>query len=679
MTRRGANGNEPNRVDFAYACIFIHFTTSLLDDETFDIIPPEANMGEFSKILPPDLKSVRINAGFWSEKQSINREATLPAEYGHLEATHRLDSINGDWSEQSGYMPHVFWDSDIAKWIEAAAYSLCNHPDADLEEKCDEAIDKFARLQLDDGYLNSFFIQVEPESRWTDLHRRHELYCAGHLIEAAVAYFEATGKTKFLDVMSKYADYIASVFGPEPDKKKGYPGHEEIELALVKLARVTGEKRYLDLSKYFIDQRGTRPHYYHEEAIARGDKPEEAYDYLQAHAPVREQQSAEGHSVRACYLYAGMADIARETGDDQLKEACLRIWRNIVEKRMYIHGGIGSSAVGERFTVDYDLPNEEAYAETCAAIALVFFAHRMFLLDPRSEYIDVVERALYNGVLSGVSEDGKRFFYDNYLASFPGYHEIRRRSAPERQDWFGCACCPPNLARIIASIENYLFATSDDSIYINLYAQYEAEITLSDSLLRFSMVTDYPWNGDIRITMHPEGAREIALKLRLPGWCSKSAALVNGDSVETAEVDGYLVIHRSWVDGDTIDVVLEMPVERIVAHPSVRHNVGKFAIQRGPIVYCIEEADNGADLNNLFVSQDADLVVANDENLLGGTVKITGTGLARRVDGWSGSLYRPGESEHSEERRFTAIPYHAWNNRGAGEMTVWVNSVIKNQ
>ena len=636
-------------------------------------------MGEVDEIRAPDLESVRISGGFWGERQDVNRESTLAAEYSHLESTHRLDSIKGDWNQQSGYVPHVFWDSDIAKWIEAAAYSLCNNPDDDLEAKCDDAIDKFAALQLDDGYLNSYFIQVEPESRWNNLHTRHELYCAGHLIEAAVAYFEATGKSKFLDVMSRYADYISTVFGQEPGKKKGYPGHEEIELALVKLARVTGEKRYLDLSKYFIDQRGTQPHYYREEAIARGDQPGDNYDYLQAHAPVREQQTAEGHAVRACYLYAGMADIARETRDDELREACSRIWRNIVDKRMYIHGGIGSSYVGERFTVDYDLPNEEAYAETCAAIALVFYAQRMFLLEQKSEYIDVMERALYNGVVSGVSLDGTRFFYDNYLASFPGYHEIRRRSAPDRQEWFGCACCPPNLARIIASIGGYLFASTDDSILINLYAHYATDISLSDSRIGFSMSSDYPWSGDVRISFELERPTEFALKLRIPSWCREYSLEINGETIEYSEADGYAIVHRNWVDGDSIELSLPMPVERILAHPSERHNVGKFAIQRGPIVYCLEEADNGKDLNNLFVPAEAPLSVDHDGETLGGIVKISGSGFSRRNNDWNETLYRPADSDPLETRQFTAVPYFAWNNRGVGEMTVWVNNQIKNQ
>ena len=626
------------------------------------------------RIDTPRAGSARIIGGFWEAKQRVNRETTLPIEYQQLSSTHRLEVLKG-WDEGSGYEPHIFWDSDVAKWLEAAAYSLQSYPDGDLEARCDEVIEDLARLQGDDGYLNSFFSQVEPEGRWTNLRDRHELYCAGHLIEAAVAYSEATGKRKFLDVMSRYADYIASVFGEGEGKKKGYPGHEEIELALIKLYRTTGNATHLRLSKFFLDMRGTDPHYYDEEATARGDEPTGYrfgnYDYLQAHLPVRKQDTAEGHAVRACYLYAGMADVATETGDEGLVAACKALWSNIVGKRMYVHGGIGSAHIGERFSYDYDLPNEAAYAETCAAIALAFFAQRMFLLEQSGGYIDVLERALYNGIISGVSLDGKRFFYDNYLASHPGYHKFQKRSAPDRQEWFGCACCPPNLARLVASLGNYLFATSDSDLWLNLYAQYDATADVAGGV-RFQMKTRYPWDGSVSVTLNPGSPSRFRVHLRIPAWCGGYTVAVNGTGLQAETESGYVVLDREWHDGDTIELVFEMPIERITAHPSVRQASGRIALQRGPVLYCLEEADNGKDLNNLYIPKDSELEWEFDGELLGGVGVIKGTGVSRAYEGWDGTLYRPGDQEY-EERSFTAVPYHAWNNRGVGEMLVWIN------
>jgi uncharacterized protein len=625
----------------------------------------------------PDLKKISFGEGFWSEKIRVNRETTLAVEYEQLASTNRLEILKGDWNEDSGYTPHIFWDSDVAKWLEAAAYSLQSHADAALEAQCDEVIDDLAKLQEDDGYLNSYFSQVEPEERWTHLRDRHELYCAGHLMEGAVAYYEATGKRQFLDVMSRYADHIATVFGPENGKKKGYPGHEEIELALAKLYRATGEKRYLDLAKYFVDQRGARPHYFDEEAVARGEAPQRrwgGYDYNQAHTPVREQTTAVGHSVRACYLYAGMADVAREAGDAGLTDACKTLWSNIVEKRMYVHGGIGSCHVGERFSYDYDLPNEEAYAETCAAIALVFFAQRMFLLEQNSAYIDVLERALYNGVISGVSADGRRFFYDNYLESHPGYHPFRNRKEPDRQEWFGCACCPPNLARLVASLGSYLFASSDDEVWLNLYADYRGSLSVAGGELEVAMKTSYPWDGKVSVKLRTGDTRRFGVRLRVPGWCESWSLSVNAQSLSPDVKDGYAVIDREWSDGDEIEMILEMPVTHLSAHPSVRHDAGKIALQRGPLVYCVEEIDNGKDLANLHISADADIKAVYDEALLGGVVTITGVGSKRNIDDWEGALYRPATLDSYKERTFKAIPYFAWNNRGVGEMRIWLHT-----
>lgn len=412
------------------------------------------------KSQPLPLRSVRITGGFWAERQKVNRETTLRIEYQQCKDTGRIDAWKLNWKPGDPNPPHIYWDSDVAKLVEAVGYSLALQPDPELERLMDELIDDMEKAQQPDGYLNTHYIAVEPDKRWTNLRDCHELYCAGHLMEAAVAYYQGTGKRKMLDVLCRYADHIRSVFGTEPGKLRGYPGHEEIELALVKLATATGNQDYLQLAKYFVDERGQQPLYYDVERAKRGEtapyrlgSPDiMPYAYNQAHLPVRQQTTAEGHAVRACYLYAGMAAVARETGDQSLIDACRTLWQNVTTRRMYITGGVGSSRFGERFTFDYDLPNEEAYAETCAAIALCFFANNMLQLDADAQYADILERALYNNVLSGVAANGKQFFYDNLLASFPPYYKFAQQKSPRRQDWFGCSCCPPNIARLIASL-----------------------------------------------------------------------------------------------------------------------------------------------------------------------------------------------------------------------------------
>ena len=567
----------------------------------------------------------------------------------------------------------------MAKWIEAAAYSLATHPDPVLEKQVDRVIGWIKKAQQSDGYLNVHFTVVAPEKRWSNLRDSHELYCAGHLMEAAVAHFRATGKRTLLDVLCRYADYIGRVFGRGKGQKRGYPGHEEIELALVKLYRATGEVRYLDLAKFFVDERGRRPHYYDKESRERGEAPGSyrfgKYDYLQAHLPVREQETAEGHSVRACYLYAGMADVAAETGDRELLKACRKLWKNIVQRRMYIHGGVGSSRFGERFTFDYDLPNEEAYAETCAAIALVFFAHRMLQVEVDGEYADVMERALYNGVISGVSLDGKRFFYDNLLAVHPEVHRFTGQKPPSRQAWFGCACCPPNIARMLSSLGQYVYSTDQRGMYVHLYVNGRAYMDVGNTRVEVEQKTAYPWDEKVRLVVRPEKAATFTLALRVPGWCSAPSLKVNGEAVQVAKHlrKGYVRVPRRWETGDRVELLLPMPPVRMEAHPSVRQDCGRVALQRGPLVYCLEETDNGKDLNDLVLPGDAKLTVKKDRGLFGGTSVIAAR--VRRRKSWSGKLYRPVESE-ALVGTMKAIPYFMWANRGEGEMLVWIGSAV---
>jgi len=629
------------------------------------------------KLTPVSFKNVIIEGGFWGARMETNRKVTLPIEYEQCKKTGRLDAWKLDWKPGKPNKPHYFWDSDVAKWIEAAYYTLGTHPDPKLEKMVDYVVDLIAKAQQPDGYVNIYFTVVEPEMRWKNLRYHHELYCAGHLMEAAVAHYQATGKRNFLDVMCRYADYIASVFGPRKGQLRGYPGHEEIELALVKLYRVTGEKRYLRLAKFFIDERGRRPFYFDIEVRKRGEDPgpyqPRKYDVFQAHLPVRKQATAEGHAVRACYLYAGMADVAAESGDRELFDACKRIWRNITERRMYVHGGVGSTRFGERFTFDYDLPNEEAYAETCAAIALVFFAHRMLQIEADSRYADVMERALYNGVVSGVSLDGRKFFYDNLLAVHPEYYKFSGQKPPFRQEWFGCACCPPNIARMLASLGGYVYSQAKDEVYVHLYAAGSARLDVDGRRVAIEQETDYPWKEDVRLVVRAGEPTAFSLALRIPGWCRGARLAVNGKAVRVEPKKGYAKIKRTWKNGDRVDLRLPMPVERIEAHPSVRHDCGRVALQRGPVVYCLEEADNGKNLNDIVLPHDARLRVKFDRRLLGGVPVITAAARRRDTKSWKGGLYRPAGTS-MKPAVLKAIPYFGWANRGAGEMIVWIRS-----
>jgi len=627
------------------------------------------------KLTPVADCAVTFRDPFWAPRRQVNRKVTLAREYELLRQTGRLDAFN---PRVKGV--HQFWDSDTAKWIEAASDALGAAPDPVLQRRVDTVVRRYVRSQQADGYLNSYYQRVAPDKRWTNLRDMHELYCAGHLMEAAVARYAAGGRDDLLQALCRYADHIGTVFGTGKGQKRGYPGHPELELALVRLYRATGQKRYLDLAAYFVNERGRYPYYYDIEAQARGEKPSaekrgQAYQQLQAHLPLREQATAEGHAVRACYLYAGMADVAAETGDAGLKRACRRLWKNIVTRRMYVTGGIGSSFAGERFTVDYDLPDEGAYAETCASIALVFFARRMLDLELDGAYGDVMETALYNGVAAGVSLDGTRFFYANRLAVYPALMERGlggQHFTSFRQSWFGCACCPPNIARLYASLGAYVASTAADRIALHLYAAGEIEAPVGDGVVRLALKTDYPWDGEVAIAVTPDRPRRFTLALRLPGWCARPVVRINGRRQPLARIAraGYAYLEREWRAGDRVDLSLPMAVERVEAHPSARQAAGQVALRRGPVVYCLEACDNGPDLADLALPRRAPLV-ARRSPILGGCVVIKGRATRRSRDGWKDSLYRTARSPRVPAA-FQAVPYCLWNNRAEGEMRVWL-------
>ncbi len=606
-------------------------------------------MAEHQRLTAVPLTDVRIEDAFWAPRQKVTRDKTLPHNFKMCEETGRIGNfVKAAGKMEGGFEGYFFNDSDVYKALEGAAYALAGDSDPELMKYVDELIAKIAAAQQSDGYLNSYYI-LTNEPRWSNLAHKHELYCAGHLIEAAVAHYQATGKRALLDVAVRFADLIDSLFGP--DKRHDVPGHEEIELALVKLARVTGEQRYLKLAEFFLEQRGR--------AAGR-----ELYgDYCQDHLPVREQSEIVGHAVRAMYLYSGVADVAALTGDQGYIDAMDRIWNDVVRRKMYITGGIGPSAHNEGFTVPYDLPNDTAYAETCASIGMILWNHRLNLLHGDARYADVLEQVLYNGFLSGVSLDGEKFFYTNPLGSKGNHH---------RRPWYSCACCPPNVLRLLLSLGRYVYAHSDDAVYVNLYVGSSAKIPVGGTTVTLRQETQYPWDGKVRIVVDPAENAEFAICLRIPGWSRyATTGLDDGRApARTILQDGYARIQRKWKRGDVANLDLPMPIRRITANPRVKENVGKVALQRGPIVYCLEGTDNGGRVRHLTLPRNAELHAEHRPDLLGGVTVIRGTVLATGGEGWDDDLYR--HAAEAESAEFVAVPYYAWDNREAGEMVVWL-------
>jgi hypothetical protein len=556
----------------------------------------------------------------------------------------------------------------VAKWLEAVAYSLMIYPDGELEKTADDVIDLVVAAQQPDGYLNTHFIIKGLDKRFTNLRDDHELYCLGHFIEAAVAYKQATGKDKLLNAMIKYVDLVDQLMGPEEGKLRGYPGHQEIELALVKLYHETKDEKHLRLAKYFIDERGKQPFFFNGEH-KNGTTNNK---YHQSHAPVREQKVAIGHSVRALYMYAGMADVARETGDESLLTACRTLWEDVTRKQMYITGGVGQTHHGEAFTYGYDLPNDTIYAETCASIALVFFAQRMFNIEPKGEYADIMELALYNGTISGMSSDGEKFFYVNPLEVVPEACEKdwgRRHVKVQRQKWFGCSCCPPNLARMLTSMGGYAYSKRGDTLYINVYAGGTVNTELANGTLKLETDTEYPRNGNVKIKIRQAGKNAV-LALRIPGWCEKYELKRNGGVFYGDEAEGYIFV-SDLAAGDVIELELAMPVVVMQANPKVRENTGKVAVKRGPVVYCLEEADNGENLNHVYLPTDAKFTEIYDADFFGGAVRLQSEGL-RLVCENSDELYKKAAPAQYTSSTLHWIPYYLWANRDAGEMTCWV-------
>ena len=718
---------------------------------------------------PVDISRVTVTDTFWHTEQELVRTAVIPFQWNALndnvpgaapsycmhnfKAAARQNAAKATQGkafvpptytfrgfealpedpahpDSDAFYGFVFQDTDFSKWIEAVGYSLAQHPDPELEATADAAIDVVCNAQLDNGYLDTYYILNGMDRAFTNLKDHHELYCLGHLVEGAVAYYQGTGKDKLLKAACRFADYVDSVFGREEGKLHGYPGHEIAEMALVRLYETTGERRYLDLARYFVTERGRSPLYFEAEDCRRAELDGTAvepnmnlpkpYAYYQAHEPVVEQTEAVGHAVRAAYFYSGVADVARLTGDSDLLAACDRLWRNIVDRKLYITGGIGGTHIGESFSFDYDLPNDTAYSETCAAIALAFFARRMLQIRPVAEYADVMELALYNTVLAGMAMDGKSFFYVNPLEVDPvACHRDERKFHVKsvRQKWFGCACCPPNIARIVESIQQYATTVSDDSstLYIHLYMGGEATVELGGRDVTLVMDANLPWQGDgravVRITDGSDSPDEAdtsvsaTLAFRLPSWAGGEAAAdairvegAAGSRLSREVRDGYLYLTGEWRDGDTVTFDFPMPVRMLAANPNVREDAGKVAFMRGPVTYCAEGVDNGAALHLLHVdaaavAADPDAVRIERTGFHAGAEGLDerGTGEVESVErdivrltvpGWresgdvrsvtGGPLYAAWHPAERESASITLIPYFAWANRGETEMTVWL-------
>lgn len=588
------------------------------------------------KINQVDFSNVRIADQFWSPRLERHTSVTLPVCIDQIEnQTGRIRNFENAAKGEGKHSGIFFDDSDVYKAVEGMAYSLINHPDAALEAKTDEWIDKFAAAQQPDGYINTFYTLTGLEKRWDNMDK-HEMYCAGHMIEGAIAYYQATGKRKMLDVCIRMVDHMMSIFGPE--KRHWVPGHEEIELALVKLYQVTNEEKYLDFAYWLLEQRG---HGYG----SCGSEGKWNPNYYQDAVPVRDLEKISGHAVRSMYLFCGMADVAALKQDTGYIAALHRLWDDVVLRNMYITGGIGSSAHNEGFTTDYDLPNLEAYCETCASVGMVLWNHRMNQLTGDSKYVDVVEKALYNGALAGISLKGDLFFYVNPLESKGNHH---------RQAWYGCACCPSQISRFLPSIGNYIYGTSNDALWVNLYIGNKADVKLGKKDMKVTMESQIPWEGQVKLTIDQLASTvNKEIRMRIPDWCEKYTLAVNGEAIQQPVLDkGYAVLARQWKQGDVITLNIEMPAVLKQADPRVKQDVGKRAVQRGPLVYCIEETDNPVDFDQLTLSTKSTLESQFDNALLDGVVKITAK---------------------EEGKEINLIPYYAWDNREAGKMKVWID------
>ena len=643
---------------------------------------------------------VEITSTFWKRYRNLVRKEMIPYQWNVLNDTagitiekERLgdEGIPSDKSHaienfkiaagrtQGSHYGWTFQDSDVYKWLEAVAYSVREQRDPDLEAKAQEVINLIADAQEDDGYLDTFYSILGIQYRYQSLGGSHELYCMGHFIEAAVAYYEACGNEKVLDVAKKCANNIDANFGPEEGKIHGYDGHEEIEIGLLRLYHVTGVEKYLQLAKYFLLERGKHPNLFREQAAvyegpdALGGIEKSPDTYFQNHKPVMEMESAEGHAVRVVYLCTALADLAATTQDAEIYEVCKRFWKNITKRRMFITGGIGSTVKGESFTLDYDLPNDTMYCETCAAVGMVFFARQMLRIEPKAEYAEVMERCLYNCALAGMALDGKHFFYVNPLEVNVKKSKLdptKSHVKAIRPSWLGCACCPPNLARLLASLDDYVYTVKEDTVLLNLFVGSDGEVEVHDGMLEIQQKTEFPWEDAVGVSATNRSSKPVRIGLRIPQWADDVRLVVHDRQQELREEAGYHYV--TVAAGETVALRMEfaVSVRRNYANPHVSEDVGRVAISRGPFVYCLEGVDNGTDLNCLELPEQEALTYTFEKDLLQGVGTITAEGKRVRSSDEE-SLYRNQKPEETAAS-LRWVPYYAWANRGGNDMMVWI-------
>lgn len=601
----------------------------------------------YARLHPVSINSVKLTGGFLSERLKTIQEITIPTQYELLEQTQRINNFRRASGKIKGdFFGFFFNDTDVYKWIEAASFSLMSKRDENLEKLLDNVIEEIRLAQDEDGYLDTYFTFEREKDRWSNLKDLHELYCAGHLIQAGIAHYRATGKRNLLDIAIRFADHIDSVFGP--GKREGTSGHPEVEMALVELYRTTKERKYLNLAKFFIDERG--------KGLVGGDL------YHIDHKPFRELDEIVGHAVRSLYLNCGATDLYLEIGDQALLNALERLWHNFTERKMYITGAAGARHEGEAFGEDYELPNDTAYAETCASIASMMWNFRMLHISPDGRFGDIMELVLYNGLLSGISLDGKNYFYVNPLTD---------RGKHRRQKWFACACCPPNIARLIASIPGYIYSKSFDGIWVHLYTSNIAHIDWNGEIIDFEVKTNYPWDGLVEFNINTDG--NYSFFLRIPNWCKGYSIIINGEELSPCLINGYAKIERRWKKGDILKLNLYMGIQLVESNPKILNNIGRVAIKRGPIVYCLEQVDNSFNIFDLEISSNTSFS-SSFESILGGVTTIKGKGSIVDSNIWKRNLYLPMKEVDSmrKEVEFTAIPYYAWGNREEGPMQVWI-------
>ena len=643
------------------------------------------------KLLLLELKDTKIQDLFWDRYIGLVKKVIIPYQWDILndrvkdaQPSHCLENFRIAAKKKDGeFYGAVFQDTDVAKWLEAVAFTLITNPDKDLEETADRVIELIEEAQQPDGYINTYFTIKEPDKRWKNLEEGHELYTAGHLMEAATAYYRATGKRRFLDCICRFADLICQVFSEEQNRD-GYPGHQEVEIGLVKLYEATGEEKYLNQAAEFLERRGREPNYFLEEEKQPDFKrifPEfENYLplYSQSHKPVREQEAAEGHAVRAVYMYCAMADVAVQKGDRELLRTCERLWDDITQRKMYITGSIGSSGMLERFTTAYDLPNGSNYSETCASIGLALFGRRMAQITRDAKYIEVMERAMYNTLLSGVAMDGRSFFYVNPLEVWPD-NCLPRTSMehvkPVRQKWFGVACCPPNIARTLASLGEYLYFRDEDTLWVNMFVSSETKAQLNDTEIQLKVSTEFPYTGKAVLNVSSEEGKPFRLAVRIPSYGESPQLTLDGKPLRNLQMEkGYAFIELTGGQ-HRICLTFGIPARLVRANPLVRADVGRVAVMKGPLVFCLEEIDNGPNLSALYLDGKGELKESYQKELLKGATVIRASGKRLTQKGWQDNeLYGEIPADY-EEVTLTFVPYAYWGNRWPGEMSVWVKEI----